>query len=99
MTTRAAYANRMYRRGRRRRMARTSLECGVDAAVSAGGLLLANAALGFGLGLPDGAAGIGAGVAMLAAGIASLGRRGHRRARPALAPTAVAPVVELRPAA
>jgi hypothetical protein len=78
MTTRsAAHATEAFRSGRRRRAVRSGLEQGVDGMMAAGGLLIANTALGMGLGLPEGAAGLSLGTGLVCAGLAWITRRRH----------------------
>jgi len=78
---RATYAARAYRRGHARRTALGAMERAADGVLAAGGLLIANASMSLGLGLPDGTVGTTLGMSLLGAGIAWMSR--HRRARTA----------------
>ena len=79
---RAEIAMRAYAAGRRRRSVCGVLERAADALLAAGGLLLANAALPLGLGLPVGRLGLSLGAAMVCAGLAWITRHRGHRARP-----------------
>jgi hypothetical protein len=98
MTTIASSADQAFRAGRRRRAARGAVENGVDGLLASGGMLMANAMLELGMGLPEGAAGVSLGASFLVAGFAWLTRNRRRsespqrRTRAVLAQT-VAPVI------
>lgn len=100
MNWQAAYADEAFRTGRRRRAARGAVDTLLDAALAIGGLVLANAALRLGLGLPEGRAGISLGLAVLSLAVAAVTgtrRRTTRHARPVVIP--VRTTVELAEAA
>lgn len=82
MTTTAAAAGSAFKAGRRRRLARSSMDTAVDGLIASGGLMLANAAFGLGVGLPEGAGGSSLGASLLLAGIAWLTRSRGRSPQP-----------------
>lgn len=72
---------------RRRRRVRATYDTIADAALATGGLVLANATMGFGMGLPEGRNGIALGGSLVAAGLmwlTRLVRSGGSRKDPAM---------------
>ena len=77
---RAETAIAAFEAGRRRRQATGAIERAADAALAAGGALIANAVLPLGFGLPSGRAGLSMGASLLCAGLAWMTRhRGSRK--------------------
>jgi len=69
-TMHAHRANEAWRQTRRRRTTGAIVGTASDAATAAGGLVIANAALSLGIGLPSGIAGLALGASILAMGLA-----------------------------
>jgi len=82
-TMHASRATDAWRHARRRRTTGAIVGTASDAAAAAGGLVIANAALSLGIGLPTGATGLTLGVSILLAGLAGVKGRTKRDARTA----------------
>jgi hypothetical protein len=81
-SNRAATAMRAYESGRRRRTASGVIESLADASLAAGGVMVANATLSLGFGLPGGRGGISLGASLVCAGLAWITRHRGRVTRP-----------------
>jgi|GEM_PF-6119791 len=77
MTHSAQFAAQAWRERQRRRVAAAVLDRVADAALAAGGAVVANTALALQLGLPAGGGGIALGAGLLAAGIYWMMRGRH----------------------
>lgn len=77
MTHSAEFAAQAWRERQRRRTAAAALDRVADAALAAGGAVVANAALSLQLGLPSGGTGLTFGAALLVAGILWIARARH----------------------
>src|SRR5688572_13291635 len=87
MTRNAEQAIVSWNQGQRRRATAASVERFADGVAATGGLILTNAALSLGIGMPAGRAGVGLGASLLAAGIAwmtRVRRSGKGRPQPAI---------------
>jgi hypothetical protein len=81
-TRTARHAAATWQQGHRRRLLAASAERTADAAIAAGGLLVANGTLSLQLGLPAGATGISLGAGLVCAGLAWMSRHRAHRATP-----------------
>lgn len=78
----ARHAAATWEHGHRRRLLAATIERTADAAIAAGGLLVANGALPLDLGLPAGATGISLGAGLVCAGLAWMTRHRARATTP-----------------
>jgi hypothetical protein len=95
MTRNAEHAIATWQQARRRRTAGSAIERVADGLTASGGIVLANAALSLGLGLPAGRLGAALGGSLLAGGLTWImrARRSMKPApRPAWATVQTAPV-------
>ena len=82
MTRNAEHAIASWNQGQRRRTAAAGAERFADGIAATGGLILTNAVLSLGIGMPAGRAGVGLGASLLAAGIAWMSRVWRARTAP-----------------